>query len=176
MVFSGWPHLPVPCVETQKGTTKPLSAHSFSFLVRHKPGISLAEWQNYIQLRITTHLYVNIRLRLSSPCAFFLTEHHAMKVYWGSGGIAQRILDLDTRWRWVVSLTPRPLYPRERAPGTHWIGGWGGGPREKFPVTTETRTPIIQPVAQRYTTELSRLLYVYTRGCIQKFRDWIIMK
>jgi hypothetical protein len=19
---------------------------------------------------------------------------------------------------------PRPLYPRERAPGTHWIGGW----------------------------------------------------
>jgi hypothetical protein len=21
---------------------------------------------------------------------------------------------------------PRPLYPRERAPGTHWIGGWVG--------------------------------------------------
>jgi hypothetical protein len=29
----------------------------------------------------------------------FLTEHHAMKVYWGSGGIAPRILDLGTRWR-----------------------------------------------------------------------------
>jgi hypothetical protein len=24
----------------------------------------------------------------------------------------------------VVSFTPRPLYPRERAPGTHCIGGW----------------------------------------------------
>jgi hypothetical protein len=24
----------------------------------------------------------------------------------------------------VVSFTPLPLYPRERAPGTHCIGGW----------------------------------------------------
>jgi len=29
----------------------------------------------------------------------FLTEHHAVKAYWGSEGIALRILDLDTRWR-----------------------------------------------------------------------------
>jgi hypothetical protein len=28
-----------------------------------------------------------------------LTEHHAMKAYWGSGGIAPLILDLGTRWR-----------------------------------------------------------------------------
>jgi hypothetical protein len=28
----------------------------------------------------------------------------------GSGGTAPRILDLGTRWRWVVSFTPRPLY------------------------------------------------------------------
>jgi len=26
-----------------------------------------------------------------------------MKSYWGSGGIARRILDLDTRWRRVVA-------------------------------------------------------------------------
>jgi hypothetical protein len=26
----------------------------------------------------------------------------------------------------VVSFTARPLYPRERAPGTHWIRGWVG--------------------------------------------------
>jgi hypothetical protein len=32
-------------------------------------------------------------------------------------------LDLGTSWRGVVSFTPRPLYPGERAPGTHWIGG-----------------------------------------------------
>jgi hypothetical protein len=29
----------------------------------------------------------------------FLTEHHAIKAYWGSGGIAPHILDLGTRWR-----------------------------------------------------------------------------
>jgi len=41
-----------------------------------------------------------------------LTEHHAMKAYWGSGGIGPPILDLGTRWRWVVSFMPRPLYPQ----------------------------------------------------------------
>jgi len=27
---------------------------------------------------------------------------------------------------WVVSFTPQPLYPRGRAPSTHWTGGWVG--------------------------------------------------
>jgi len=51
-----------------------------------------------------------------------LTKHHAMKAHrvlkkvplhkdiWGSRGITQRILDLDTRWRLVVSFTPRPFH------------------------------------------------------------------
>jgi hypothetical protein len=39
-----------------------------------------------------------------------------MKAYWGSGCIAPRIVDLGTRWRWVVSFTPRPLYPQGRSP------------------------------------------------------------
>jgi hypothetical protein len=30
-------------------------------------------------------------------------------------------LDLGTDWRWAVSFSPR-----ERAPSTHWIGGWVG--------------------------------------------------
>jgi hypothetical protein len=29
---------------------------------------------------------------------FSITEHHAMKAYLGSGGIAPRSLDLGTRW------------------------------------------------------------------------------
>jgi hypothetical protein len=28
-----------------------------------------------------------------------LTEHHAIKAYWGNGGTVPRILDLGTRWR-----------------------------------------------------------------------------
>jgi hypothetical protein len=34
---------------------------------------------------------------------------------------------LGTKWRWVVSFTPRPLFiPGERSPGTHCAGGWVG--------------------------------------------------
>jgi hypothetical protein len=42
----------------------------------------------------------------------------------GSECIDPHFLDLGTSWRLVVSFTPLPLYPRERAPGTHLIGGW----------------------------------------------------
>jgi hypothetical protein len=31
--------------------------------------------------------------------SLYLTKHHAMKTYWGRGGIAPSILDLGTRWR-----------------------------------------------------------------------------
>jgi len=43
-----------------------------------------------------------------------LTKHPAMKTYW-IGGIAPSILGLGTKRRWVVSLTPRPLYPQSRS-------------------------------------------------------------
>jgi hypothetical protein len=33
-----------------------------------------------------------------------------------SEGIAPRILDLGSRWRWVVSFTPRPLYSQGKSP------------------------------------------------------------
>jgi len=49
---------------------------------------------------------VNVKLSLC------LTKHHAMKTYWGIGGISPRILNLGIRWRWVVSFTPRPIYSR----------------------------------------------------------------
>jgi len=32
----------------------------------------------------------------------------------GNGGIAPRILAFGVRWRWVVSIIPRPLYSRGR--------------------------------------------------------------
>jgi hypothetical protein len=61
----------------------------------------------------------------------------------------------------VVNFTTRPLYPQERAPGTHWIGGWVGPRavldavvRRKIPSPhqeSNPRTPIVQPLAQRYT-------------------------
>jgi len=42
-------------------------------------------------------------------CLFF-TEHHAMWAYWRSRCIDPRIIDLHTRWRWVVSFTLRPIF------------------------------------------------------------------
>jgi hypothetical protein len=40
-------------------------------------------------------------------------------------GIAIDSLDLGARRGWVISTTPRPLYPRE-TPGTQRTGGWMG--------------------------------------------------
>jgi hypothetical protein len=34
----------------------------------------------------------------------------------GIGGMAPRILGLGTRWRWVISFTPRPLHPQGKCP------------------------------------------------------------
>jgi hypothetical protein len=53
---------------------------------------------------------VNVKLFLC------LTERHAMRTYWWSGGIALRILDFGTRWRWVVSFTLQPLYSQGKSP------------------------------------------------------------
>jgi len=39
-----------------------------------------------------------------------------MKWYWRSGGTAPHILNSGTRWRWVVSCTPRQLCPRNNSP------------------------------------------------------------
>jgi hypothetical protein len=61
---------------------------------------------------------------ISCPCA--LIEHYAMKAYWGSGGIASRILDLGTRWRCMVSFTIRPLYFQGRSPWYPLVRGLGG--------------------------------------------------
>jgi len=43
-------------------------------------------------------------------------KHHAMKTYWGSGIIVPRILDLGTRWRWVLNFTHWPIYHRGKNP------------------------------------------------------------
>jgi hypothetical protein len=60
------------------------------------------------------NLYSCVASKVKLPLC--LTKHHAMKTHWGNGGIAIRILKLDTRWK--------SLYPRGKNSGTHWIGGW----------------------------------------------------
>jgi hypothetical protein len=73
----------------------------------------------------------------------------------GGRGIALLFLDLGARRGWVISTTPRPLYPRERH-GTHYTGGWVG-PRAGLDGCGKSRPPpgfdprTVQPVASRYT-------------------------
>jgi hypothetical protein len=83
----------------------------------------------------------------------------------GSGGRASRILGLGTTWKWVVSFTPRSLYPQEKCPwfqldrrlsGPQSRSGRGGEKKNSQPLLG-LEPPIIHPIAQRYTTELSHL-------------------
>jgi hypothetical protein len=63
-------------------------------------------------------------------------------VLW-SGGIAPRILDFGTRWRCVVSFTPRPIYPQgnslrypldRRLDGPQSRSGRGGEEKNSHPL------------------------------------------
>jgi len=42
----------------------------------------------------------------------------------GNGGIALHILSFGSSWRWVISFTPVPLYPRGKSLDSHRLGGW----------------------------------------------------
>jgi hypothetical protein len=91
-----------------------------------------------------------------------------MEAYWGSGGIAPCILDLGSRWRWVVSFTPRPLYPQGKRPwypldrrmgGPQNWSGRGGEEKNSSPLPG-LEPPIIQPIAQRCTAPVIRLFQI----------------
>jgi hypothetical protein len=77
-----------------------------------------------------------------------------MKTYRGIGNIAPDII-LGTRWRIVVSFTPRPLYirgknpryPLEKKQGGFQSRSRRGGEEKKFPVPVGNRIPVIQPLA-----------------------------
>jgi len=54
---------------------------------------------------------------------------HAMKAYRGCRGMAPRIVNLGTSWRWVVNFMPRLLFSIERPPiSITWEAGWAPEP------------------------------------------------
>jgi hypothetical protein len=84
-----------------------------------------------------------------------------MKAYWEWRYSSTHSLTSALDGGQLSASRPSRFTPRERAPGTHWIGGWVGpgatldavvkrnilSPRRE----SNPRTPIVQPVAQRYT-------------------------
>jgi hypothetical protein len=90
-----------------------------------------------------------------------LTKHHAMKTYreWRYSSTHYLTSALDGG-EWSAS-RPGRFTPRERAPATHWIGGWVG-PRACLDMVSKIKVPkplresnpdhpIVQLVASRYT-------------------------
>jgi hypothetical protein len=66
-----------------------------------------------------------------------------MKTHRGSEGTAPRILNHDSRWGWVISFTPRSLYPRKeslcypldrRPGGAQSRSGRGGEEKTSLPL------------------------------------------
>jgi hypothetical protein len=95
----------------------------------------------------------------SCPCAQ-LIKHYAIKAYGGVEVLIHVFLSSAlVRGEWSASL-PGRFTPKERPPGTHWIGGWVGprtglddvGKRKFLPLPDSNSDPSgIQPVASRYT-------------------------
>jgi hypothetical protein len=102
-----------------------------------------------------------------------------MKVYWESGGIAPHILDLDTRWGWVVGFMLQLLYHQGKSPQyTFDRRLWRPQSQPQHDGEEKNSQPlpgpeplIIQPIAQCYTPELSQLLIILRNSMIL----WILM-
>jgi len=65
----------------------------------------------------------------------YLTKNYAMKTCWRSGGTGPRVLNRGNRWRWEVSFTPWPLYPRyplDRKLGRSQSRSGRGGEENRF--------------------------------------------
>jgi hypothetical protein len=101
------------------------------------------------------------RIFLHCPCAFFnwASRHESVLREWRYSCTHSFISALyGGEWS---ALIPGRFTPSERVPGTHWIGGWVGSRtvldsvgNSKIPSPrreSNPRTPIVLPVAQRYT-------------------------
>jgi hypothetical protein len=66
-----------------------------------------------ISVKYWRPLFIKRRQKVKVPLCF--TKYHGMKMYWESGRTIPRILNLGTRWMWVISFTHRPLYPQRKS-------------------------------------------------------------
>jgi hypothetical protein len=95
-----------------------------------------------------------IKLTIKLSLCFLLTEHDAIEAYWGNGGIALRILDLDTLdgGEWLLSRPDRftPRYPLDRRLGGFQSPFGCGGEEKNSQPLPGLELPIIQPAPHHW--------------------------
>jgi hypothetical protein len=105
----------------------------------------------------------NVKLSLS------LTKLYAMKMYWGSGGIALRFLDLSTRWRLSGQLHALLPYPQgesarytmdRRLVGPHSRSEHGGVEKNSQPLLGIEPCNPDRPDRSLVTTRTEFLIYL----------------
>jgi hypothetical protein len=84
-----------------------------------------------------------------------------MKEYGGSECIDPHFIDVGTSWRWLVSFTPLPIYPRIKSTrypldrglgGPQYRSGRRGENNNSWHYRDSNSDPsVVQPVASRYT-------------------------
>jgi hypothetical protein len=82
----------------------------------------------------------------------------------GSENIAPSILNLDTRWRLVVSFAPQPFYPRGKGPLDRRLGGlvWTLWKREKYLAPTGIEARLLRrPAYGTFSTPTLALSFIY---------------
>jgi hypothetical protein len=101
-------------------------------------------------------------VRYPLRCNYLTTSFVFLEVRTELLNVRQVTFSFQRLWeKSQISFTLRPLYLKERAPDTHWIGSWVG-PRavldavvkRKIPSPrreSNPRTPIVQPATQRCT-------------------------
>jgi hypothetical protein len=105
----------------------------------------------------TYHSHQSVRLTTVS-CAELSTTPWRRTGEWKYGSMHSLTSALDDEWS---ASWPGRFTPRERAPATHWLGGWVGPRaglntvvRRKIPSRRRDTNPdhlIVQPVGSRYT-------------------------
>jgi hypothetical protein len=98
--------------------------------------------------------------RISIPVPFSLSTTPLRRIEEWRYSATHSLMSALDEGEWSALRSGR-FTPRERAPDTHWIGGWVG-PRAVLDAVVKSKilsprrksnpsTPIVQPVAQRYT-------------------------
>jgi hypothetical protein len=85
-----------------------------------RAGLDVVGESNFFSIPFKSHLAYISEEKIISLC---LTKHNAMKAYWVSGGSSTHSLTSALHGgEWSASC-PGRFTPRERASGSHWIGG-----------------------------------------------------